>query len=85
MGRFKGIQCDQCGMPMSQSLHLRMSVETVYTHRPKGLHSVDDVQFYADFCSKECMSKYLKRFYFESKWEVLEDVRRDGPEEERRD
>jgi hypothetical protein len=71
-GRFKGIECDQCGMPMSKSLHLRMSVNEVFTHRPKGQHVNDEVQFYADFCSKECMSKFLDRAYFESKMEVIE-------------
>ena len=80
--RFKGIPCDQCGLPCGTVLRLQFSVQELFTHKPKGLHPVDDAYFYASFCNKECMRKFLDKYYFESKWEVLEDVEGDGGNQE---
>lgn len=82
--RFKGIECDNCGVPSSIGLRLTMSVRTMYTLRPKERHVVDDADFYADFCSRKCMRAFLDKCYFETNWEVLEDERGDGQEEDNR-
>lgn len=62
--RYKGIECDQCGNHSSYGLKLRFSVTGSWAVPPKGKHTVDDVDFYGFFCSKECMYSFLNRFYF---------------------
>jgi hypothetical protein len=70
--RYKGIECDQCGRPVDNGLRLEFSVRSIYTSKPIGKHPIYDAQFYADFCSKECMHKFIDRHYFETILEVEE-------------
>ena len=79
---FKGIECDQCGVACGTALRLKFLVQGLYTYRPKGMHPVEDVYFYANFCGKECMRKFLDKYYFESKWEVTEDESGNGGNQE---
>jgi hypothetical protein len=71
--RYKGIECDQCGKPSDTGLRLRFMVERIFVKTPKGKHPADDIEFYANFCSKDCMRTFLTKHYFESIWEVVED------------
>ncbi len=68
--RYKGIECDQCGRPSDVGLRLEFSARQIYTNKPVGRHPIGDMEFYADFCSKECMRIFLDKHYFESEWEV---------------
>jgi endogenous inhibitor of DNA gyrase (YacG/DUF329 family) len=63
--RYRGIECDQCGKPSETGLRLNFSVVRIYTKVTKKRDLLDDASFYADFCSKECMRKFLDKHYFE--------------------
>lgn len=71
--RYKGIECDQCGKPADSGLRLTFVVTMMYVKTPRKKHPIDDVQFYATFCSKVCMQSFLNRHYFESVWEIEEE------------
>jgi hypothetical protein len=79
--RYKGLECDECGRPSESGFRLEFKA---YPMSVKTASMWDSVEFYATFCSKACMRAFILRRYFEDMWEV-NDVRRDGPEEERRD
>lgn len=68
MHRYKGIECDECGKPSESGLRLNFQVYKLYAKG--GKKSMDNVQFFADFCSKECMRTFLVKHYFESIWEI---------------
>ncbi len=70
--RYKGIECDQCGNCGQEGLRLNFSVEDITTHW-KGKRRIDSAEFYATFCNKECLRKFLTKHYFESFLE-LEDT-----------
>ncbi len=69
--RYKGIECDQCGRCGQEGLRLNFSVEDVSTHGKK--RKIEAASFFATFCCKECIQKFLIKHYFDSVWE-LEDT-----------
>jgi len=71
--RYKGIECDQCGISSANGLRLRFTVMDIYVNRTSKKQSINAADFFADFCSKECLKKFLDRHYFESIIELEEE------------
>ena len=71
--RYKGIECDQCGRSTNIGLRLNFSVLDIYTRKPKDKRRIESVEFFADFCSKDCLKVFLNRYYFESVVEIEEE------------
>lgn len=69
--RYKGIECDQCGRCGKVGLRLNFSVEDLSIHGTER-HSIDDVSFFATFCCKDCLKRFLDRQYFDSILELEE-------------
>ena len=70
--RYKGIECDQCGNCRQEGLRLNFSVEDISTHGFKGKRKIEAVNFFATFCSKECLKRFLIKQYFDSILELEE-------------